>query len=346
MNAAPPEQSPNRRYLAQTRLPGWQQLDLQKATVLVVGVGGLGSPAALYLAAMGIGRLIIADPDTVAEENLHRQPLYTPSDIGRLKVEALAEYLLRLRPDLVIEKYPVWVDEDFLCDVGKEASIWIDGTDNLQSRLAIDEAACKLHKPWVYGAIFQWEGQVALLEGLSYRDLFGESAESPPCSEAGVIGALPGIIGSWQAAFAAQYLADSASPIKNRLYRIDLRTGTSEVFHILPTEPSAEIGIEISVEAALHLSPVTWIDIREEKAQPLPVPATPQAWYKWEEWDLPPSAVVIVCEAGHRSRQIAYALRRKTSRRDIYSLRGGLPALLSDATVRSDFTPTPSSFSS
>ncbi|MCS6895341.1 MAG: HesA/MoeB/ThiF family protein [Bacteroidia bacterium] len=327
MSAERAEFPSDRRYLAQSRLPGWRQSAIRNATVLIVGVGGLGCPAALYLAAMGIGRLIIADPDTVAEENLHRQPLYPPTSIGRLKVDALSEYLLSFRPDLVIEKYPIWADSDFLQRVGKTASIWIDGTDNLQSRLAIDEAAYTLHKPWVYGAIFQWEGQVALLAEVSYKELFGESADSPPCSEAGVIGALPGIIGSWQAALAAQYLADPASFIKNLLYRIDLRTGKSEVFEILPRHNLPEIGMEIPAETALQMQSAVWIDIREERMSPLIVPSISYAWYKWDTWDLPSSPIVIVCEAGNRSRQIAYALRRKTGRSDIYSLRGGAATL-------------------
>lgn len=107
------------RYAAQLVLPGWDQKRLAEATALIVGLGGLGSPAALYLAAMGIGRLLLVDPDTIAEANLHRQPLYSPAELGQHKIDSLAQTLQRLRADLEIEKYPVWADQDFLQKVGQ-----------------------------------------------------------------------------------------------------------------------------------------------------------------------------------------------------------------------------------
>lgn len=315
----------DRRYLPQAALPGWHQDTLTESTVLIVGVGGLGSPAALYLAAMGIGHLILADPDTVAEENLHRQPLYTPDTIGHYKVDILAQHLQRLRPDLEIERHAVWADESFLRQVGQHAQIWIDGTDNIESRLAIDRTASILGRPWVYGAIFQWEGQVALLSGTSYRSAFGESAGGPSCSEAGVLGALPGIIGSWQAALAAQYLVDPTSAPVNRLFRIDLRRGESQMFWFGEPQPTS---LDITIREARRLRSAHWIDIRTEPFPVLPLAAERRAWYEWERWRLPDVPVILVCEAGNRSRQIAYALRRKTTRRDIFSLQGGAAILL------------------
>lgn len=317
----------DRRYLPQLRLPGWQQDALARHTVLIVGVGGLGLPAALYLAAMGAGRLILADPDTIAEENLHRQPLYTPDTIGQHKVNVLSQYLNRLRPDLHIECHTVWVAEDFLRDVGRQAAVWIDGTDNLESRLLMDAVASELEKPWVYGAIFQWEGQVALLSGVSYRSVFGEATGGPSCSEAGVLGALPGIIGSWQAALTAQYLAAPDSAPVNRLFRIDLRRGESQTFWLANGEPGS---LDISLSEARRLSTARWIDMRAEAQPALPVPAERRAWYEWDTWQLPNGPVILVCEAGNRSRQIAYALRKKTLRRDIFSLQGGALLLLAD----------------
>ncbi|MCS7296793.1 MAG: HesA/MoeB/ThiF family protein [Bacteroidia bacterium] len=313
----------DKKYIVQSRLPGWDQRSLERGTALVIGVGGLGLPAALYLAAMGIGALILADPDTVAEENLHRQPLYTPHDIGRPKVEVLADHLSRLRPDIRLSLYPLWVEERFLREIGIEADIWIDGTDNLESRLCIDKMAQELRKPWVYGAIFQWEGQVGLLERASYQEIFGTGLEAPSCTEAGVIGALPGIIGSWQAALAAQYLADPWGVPRNRLFRVDLRRGESHTFW-LPASPLPALDLT-SAEVRCLPNPY-WIDVREE-ATPLPFPAEKKSPYIWEEWTLPAQPVIIICETGNRSRQIAYALRRRTGRGDIYSLRGGAALL-------------------
>lgn len=236
------------RYTAQLRLPGWKQAKLTEASVLVVGVGGLGQPAALYLAAMGIGRLLLVDPDRVEESNFHRQPLYTPAHLHQRKVEVLADYLRLLRPDLIVETYPFWAEEKLLAELGSTADIWIDGTDNIQSRLAISKAAFRLDKPWVYGSIYQWEGQVALLKGIAYEELFGEVAESPSCSVGGVLGSLPGLIGAWQASLAALYLQEPSILLCNRLFRIDLRQGTVDAFFLAQTSSSI---LEISVEQAL-----------------------------------------------------------------------------------------------
>ncbi|MCX7605846.1 MAG: HesA/MoeB/ThiF family protein [Bacteroidia bacterium] len=307
------------RYIAQLRLPGWEQERLSGSSALLIGVGGLGLPAALYLAAAGIGRLLLADPDVVAEENFHRQPLYTPEDLGTLKVERLATHLRKLRPDLSIETYPTWIDEANLPQIGREADIWIDGTDNLHSRLVIDAIAFTLQKPWVYGAVYQWEGQAAIFQGVRYRDFFGEAEGGPSCSEGGVLGAVPGLIGSLQAALATIFLSTPAAAPFNRLFRIDLRKGEMDTFAFGPST----LSLELSLEQASQLPEVTWIDLRDTLEPSLPFPTRRLPWYAWENWELPPTPVVLLCEAGNRSRQIAFALRKRTGRRDIYSLRGG-----------------------
>ncbi len=318
-------------YQAQRLLPLWDQTRLQKASALVIGVGGLGTPAALYLSAMGIGRLLLCDPDTIAVENLHRQPLYTPAHLGQFKVHILTQHLRALRPDLTIETYPQWADEAFLERVGAAVDIWIDGTDNLLSRLIIDEIATHLKKPWVYGAIFQWEGQVVLWDGLRYRDYFGEGAEGPSCNEAGVLGAIPGIIGSWQAALAAMYLAAPSIAPRHRLFQINLLTGQAETFTLEASSLPpliAETPLEVSLMDLSPPSAYYWVDIREEPAPPLPFPHEHRPWYRYDQGDLPLSQpIVLVCETGNRSRSLAFALRQKLQRQDIYSLRGGIQSL-------------------
>ncbi len=332
-------------YRAQRILPLWDQGRLQSASALVIGVGGLGTPAALYLSAMGIGRMILCDPDTIAIENLHRQPLYTPHHVGQPKVQVLSEHLRKLRPDLSIETYQEWADETFLREVGVSTHIWIDGTDNLPSRLLIDEMAHRLKKPWVYGAIYQWEGQVVLWDGLRYRDYFGEGVEGPSCSEAGVLGAIPGIIGSWQAALAAMYLTiPHATPI-HRLFRINLLTGQTQSLELLPHTPtpvdtpthpqpltntSPNLPLEMSIEELGDKNAYQWIDVRAEPHPPLPFPHAHRPWYGYDQWDLSEARpIVLVCETGTQSRTIAYALRKKLHRSDIVSLRGGARKLLS-----------------
>lgn len=311
-------------YLAQRRLPLWRQERLAASTALVVGIGGLGLPAAMYLAAMGIGHLILCDPDTVAVENLHRQPLYHPTHIGQLKVSVLQAFLEKLRPDLAITTYAEWTDEDFLRKVGSKAHIWIDGTDNLDSRLRLDAVAQELGKPWVYGAIYQWEGQAALWHGQRYVDYFGYSEAGLSCAEGGVLGAIPGIIGAWQAALAASFLSDPATAPIHRLFRIDLLRGEAQSFALGPASERAALEIDYATAKACE---PTWVDMREDPEPTLPLQTVRLPWYTYDAWTLPNGPIVLICETGTKSRQVAFALRAKLKRQDIYSLKGGALSL-------------------
>jgi adenylyltransferase/sulfurtransferase len=292
---------------------------------------------------MGIGRLWLCDPDTIVIENLHRQPLYTPEVVGQPKVQVLAQKLQALRPDIVIHPYVRWADAAFLSQVGREADIWIDGTDNLMSRLVIDEVAHALQKPWVYGAIFQWEGQVVLWRELRYRDFFGEGTGGPSCREAGVLGAVPGIIGSWQAALAAMYLATPNLAPVHRLFRIDLLKADVQVLNFQPFHVSGPAGeapvrrpplsvhpdwpLEVPFQEALRIHP-HWIDIREAPLSLFPYSHEVRPWYGYDQWTgLPEKPIVLVCETGTQSRAVALALRKKLQRSDIMSLRGGVQSL-------------------
>ena len=181
------------------------QEKLAKAKVFVVGAGGLGSPALLYLAAAGIGTIGIIDDDRVDISNLQRQVLHRTEDIGRLKVESAKEQLLALDPNLTIIEHKERLNPENALEMFTGWDIVVDGTDNIPTRYLIDDACHLLSIPWVYGSIHRFEGQVSFFstkDNRRYRDLF---PEAPPasaiqnCAEAGVFGILPGVVGSIQA---------------------------------------------------------------------------------------------------------------------------------------------------
>ena len=208
------------------------QLKLKEARVLVVGAGGLGSPALLYLAAAGVGTLGIVDFDTVAISNLQRQIIFTQEDVGRNKAEAAAARLHLLNPLIHVEKFPFQLTAVNALEVIKQYDIVLDGTDNFPTRYLLNDACVLLHKPLVYGSILQFEGQVAVFNlknktgnfSTNYRDLFPEppSPESVPnCEQAGVLGVLPGIIGTMQANEVIKIITTVAKPLTDKLVIFD-----------------------------------------------------------------------------------------------------------------------------
>lgn len=194
-------------------LPGFSQDTQQKlrgARVLVVGAGGLGCPAALYLAGAGVGHIALCDADDVSATNLHRQILFDVTTIGQKKVDVAAQRLRSINPHILIDPICKFANAQVLGDLVGQYDLVLDGTDNFATKYAINDACEAVGVPLVYGSIFQFEGQVSVFHyptadypaGISYRDLF---PDAPPagltqnCGEAGVIGVLPGIIGIMQA---------------------------------------------------------------------------------------------------------------------------------------------------
>jgi sulfur-carrier protein adenylyltransferase/sulfurtransferase len=222
------------RYSRQMLLPGFgldAQLRLQRARVLVIGMGGLGSPAALYLAAAGIGHLGLADFDRVEISNLNRQILHGSDSLGVPKVESAAARLRALNPAIELTLHPAGIDDANIAAVFSAYDLVIDGCDDLPARYRHHDAAWLGGVPLVYGSIFQFEGQLAFFErgsgGPCYRCLFPElpdPASVPRCAEAGVLGALCGMVGALQAQQAINWLTGVGTPLRGRLLRIDART--------------------------------------------------------------------------------------------------------------------------
>jgi sulfur-carrier protein adenylyltransferase/sulfurtransferase len=202
--------------LAEVGLEG--QLRLKEARVLVVGAGGLGSPAALYLAAAGVGTLGIVDGDRVELSNLQRQVLHTTAAVGRPKVASARERLEATNPHVKVVTHPFRLTAANAMEIVAEYDLVVDGSDNFPTRYLVNDACVLSGKPWVYGAILRWEGQVSLFGapgGPCYRCLFREPPPPglvPGCAEAGVIGALPGAVGSLQALEAVKWILGLGRP--------------------------------------------------------------------------------------------------------------------------------------
>ncbi|SVA38614.1 uncharacterized protein METZ01_LOCUS91468 [marine metagenome] len=200
------EQEDLSRWSRQTVLPeiGLEgQKKLLNATVGIVGMGGLGCPVAQSLMAAGVGKLKIIDGDKVELSNLHRQPLYGVEDIGRMKVQAAKEKLEKLNRDAVVEIVDIFFNDDNGLNFVSDVDIVVDATDNIPARLSIDRFSKEASVPMVYGGLYRYEGQVAVLNAngsAGYGELFPEPPSGgDTCADAGVLGMLPGIIGNIQA---------------------------------------------------------------------------------------------------------------------------------------------------
>jgi adenylyltransferase/sulfurtransferase len=203
------------------------QLKLKRARVLLVGTGGLGAPLGLYLAAAGVGTLGIVDFDKVDFTNLQRQVAFGTSDVGRPKIEAAAERLGNLNPEIQIKSYETQLTSENALEIFRDYNIIVDGTDNFPTRYLVNDACVLLGKPNVYGSIFRFEGQASIFgypDGPCYRCLYPEPPPPglvPSCAEGGVLGVLPGIIGSIQAMETLKLILKTGEPLVGRLLLFD-----------------------------------------------------------------------------------------------------------------------------
>jgi molybdopterin/thiamine biosynthesis adenylyltransferase len=211
------------RHLVLREVGGPGQQKLKAARVLVVGAGGLGAPASLYLAAAGVGTIGFVDPDTVSLSNLQRQVLYATADVGRPKLEAAVEHLGALNPHPAVETHPVWLDDANADDIVSRYDLVLDGTDDFKTRFAVSDACLAHGKPLVSGALGRWTGQVGVFHGQPcYRCLVPEvPPDAETCSLVGVVGALAGVIGSMMALEAVKIIAGAGQPLSGRLLIYD-----------------------------------------------------------------------------------------------------------------------------
>ncbi|NRB48269.1 MAG: molybdopterin-synthase adenylyltransferase MoeB [Saprospiraceae bacterium] len=227
------------------------QEKLKQSKVLVVGAGGLGSPVLLYLAAAGVGKIGIVDFDVVDTSNLQRQVLYTLADVGESKAQLARKRILALNPHIEVEVYQQAFTRDNALELVSQYDVVADGTDNFPTRYLVNDACVLAGKVNVYASIFRFEGQVSVFNlnkadgsrGPNYRDLFPEPPPPdmvPNCAEGGVLGVLPGIIGSLQASEVIKVLTGVGEPLSGRLFLFDAAAFSTRVLKF-PINPKLEI---------------------------------------------------------------------------------------------------------
>jgi sulfur-carrier protein adenylyltransferase/sulfurtransferase len=251
------------------------QRRLKGSRVLLIGAGGLGSPLALYLAAAGVGTLGLVDFDVVDVTNLQRQVLHGTKDVGRPKLDSAKERIRDINPHVHVEGYPVKLTSANALEIARDYDVVVDGTDNFQTRYLTNDLCVLLGKPNVYGSIFRFEGQASVFateEGPCYRCLYPEPPPPglvPSCAEGGVLGVLPGLVGTIQATETIKLLLGVGEPLIGRLLTIDTLTmqfrtlklrkdptcpacGTREIRELIDYDQFCGVGASAPAEAALE----------------------------------------------------------------------------------------------
>ena len=243
----PDQRSRYHRHLLLPEVGEAGQLKLLNARVLLLGAGGLGSPAAMYLAAAGVGTIGIVDMDIVDESNLQRQILHNIDRIGERKVDSAKKTLTAINPDVNVIAYDTRLGADNIMSILSEGwDVIVDGADNFPSRYILNDASVKLGIPVVHGSIFRFEGQVTVFDprrGPTYRDLLPEAPPAefaPSCAEAGVLGILPGIVGCIEALEAIKIILDLGDPLIGRLLTFDAQELTFREYR-LKKDPDNEV---------------------------------------------------------------------------------------------------------
>ncbi|MGH8992298.1 MAG: molybdopterin-synthase adenylyltransferase MoeB [Acidimicrobiia bacterium] len=263
----------HRRYHRHTLLPEMGEEGQQKllgSKVLILGAGGLGSPAAMYLAAAGVGTIGIVDMDAVDESNLQRQLLHTVDRVGERKVDSAKKTLAALNPDVSVVPYDVRLAADNVLEIIDGYDVIVDGTDNFPTRYLVNDASLLVEIPVVHGSIHRFEGQVSVFspyKGPCYRCLVPEPPPpemAPSCAEAGVVGVLPGIVGSIQALETMKVLLGLGDPLIGRLVSYDALEQSFRTFKLHRDPACPACGVRATIRIAdydeyclPHLSPAT-----------------------------------------------------------------------------------------
>jgi sulfur-carrier protein adenylyltransferase/sulfurtransferase len=249
------------------------QKKLKAASILIIGAGGLGSPIAMYLAAAGIGCIGLVDMDIVEVSNLQRQIMHGTDDIGTLKIESARKAIAQINPFVKVNTYQEKFTSDNALDIAKEYDIIIDGTDNFPTRYLVNDVCVLLGKPNVYGSIFRFEGQASVFwakKGPCYRCLYPEPPPEglvPNCAEGGVIGVLPGMIGTIQANEAIKIILNQGQPLYNRLLVLDALAMQFRELSINKNPDCALCGSHPTITSLIDYQQFCGIGLKPDKAE-------------------------------------------------------------------------------
>jgi adenylyltransferase/sulfurtransferase len=350
------------RHLALPDLGPLGQRRLKGARVLVVGAGGLGSPALLYLAAAGVGTIGIADADTVDVTNLQRQVVHTGDDVGRLKVDSARERVLAMNPHVSVRIHPERLTRDNALEILRDYDVVLDGADNFPTRYLVDDACAMLGIPDVWGSILAFDAQVSVFwaaHGPTYRDLFPSPPDPgtvPSCADGGVLGALCGTVGSLMAAEAVKLVCGIGEPLVGRLLVLDalgaawrtipvrpapVRVPVTELADydafcgVTPSLPGDEIEPRRLAALLEDQRELLLVDVREPDEHALvAIPGAvnvPLAQLQADPWALadPGRRIVLYCKTGARSARALAALRA-AGVEDVVHVAGGVLAWVRD----------------
>ena len=357
------------RHLILPQVGEMGQKKIKSASVLVVGAGGLGSPVLMYLAAAGIGKIGIIDDDKIELTNLQRQIIHSTSSIGELKTESAKKRINQINPEIIVEIFDTRLTIENAKEIINRYDVIVDGTDNFATRYTISDCCEILGKPWVFGSIHRFEGQVSVfnLNGSpNYRDLFPKAPPpelAPNCAEAGVLGVLPGIIGSFQANEVLKIILEMDGILDSELLLIDTQTmnirklrynsnkerekvtelSEEAISCALGLDEEQSLDVSDAKENMKEISPIEYVDkvkngwkpffldVRREDEEK--IVTLPNTNLRISHTEIPsrleeiPSDqdIVIYCRSGARSAMVANFLKMSGNYpMEIYNLSGGI----------------------
>jgi molybdopterin/thiamine biosynthesis adenylyltransferase/rhodanese-related sulfurtransferase len=339
-----------KRYSRQMILPeiGLEgQQKLKKAKILVVGAGGLGCPVLQYIVAAGVGTIGIIDNDVVDFSNLHRQILYNVDDIGQPKATVVKQKLQLLNPHIAITAYAERLTKNNIETIFEPYDLIIDGSDNFATRYLVNDYCVSLNKTLVFGSILKFEGQVSVfnhLNGPNYRDVFPEppADELNNCSEIGVLGVLPGIIGTYMANEAIKVIIGMGQILSGRLMMIDALSNQVNLFNIAKTNQPAPKALQPQI-VSIDDSEITqellneWLQTEQDKIQLVDIRDKAEhrdfnigginiPFYQLQSRlaEIPGNKkLILYCQAGLRSKT-AVKLLKSLYKGEVFSLKGGV----------------------
>jgi adenylyltransferase/sulfurtransferase len=316
------------------------QEKLQNAKILMVGIGGLGCPAAQYLAAAGVGFLGLIDQDDVDISNLHRQILFTENDLRKPKVVAAKERLLAMNSNISIETYKTMLTAENAIAIFKDYDLIIDGTDSFESKYLINDAAVKTGKPWVYASIYKHQGQLSVFNyqnGPTYRCVFPNiNNRNISCDETGVLGVLPGILGTWQAAEALKIILKLDGVLSGRLKIMDLMSLKEQEIRFKRNEEKVKEILNKPLQAEQNICEIDksrfYLDVREDYELPkanavvilsIPLNQLPNQYAKIPK----DREVYVFCQSGLRSKKAVELLKNEFGFDNLINVEGGIKTL-------------------
>jgi adenylyltransferase/sulfurtransferase len=336
------------------------------SSVLIVGLGGLGCPALQYLVAAGVGRIGLVDGDTVAIHNLHRQILFTSQDVDQQKVTAALEKVKHIHPHILLETYPEFISKTNAIDIISSYDIVLDCTDRFSARYLINDVCVLLNKPFIFGALYQYQGQLAVFNHgkvrTTLRDLFPtqpNQLDHPSCQEAGTLGMLPGIIGTMQALECIKWITQQQGLLYNSLLTYDFMHHTQLRLRIAKNNDLQPIDLDTLLATAYEIDETSCANSNEQEDLDMPTfiekikegnaiiidvrnPNELPHWHEFETIQIPLSdlpdsvhqldkskSILLFCHAGIRSQTALEYLKEECNFEHVFHLKGGLLKWLS-----------------